>query len=323
MTEPQAVAAFEICATESSFCLQRYWPTYPGFNIGSAKIDQGFEAIALDHLEDLQSLPERDTKFVARYMCNSDGFQDYKHKFNADNFDKSILKIPFTKSREDGASPALLEMAVPFTDGNMTRLFDGQIELMWERIRYYPDCLETVTKTGRASDLNYIILAGGLGSSIYVQSRLEELLTVTQSHLSNNIKLVKSGNARLADCMGLVYYAGRNPDVFSQRLHRVPFGTAAQVMVNEKGRFREFLKRVLSSQSKEGEKAGEVEWFIFKATSVPESRICKSKQTSIFSPGTQPAKRLWKAGILSSFESDPLRLKKSKGKAKPLTSPQR
>ncbi|KAF4344286.1 hypothetical protein FBEOM_1680 [Fusarium beomiforme] len=309
MTEPQAVAAFEICDKESSCRLQvddhrgRSQATelkpVIGFNIGSAKIDQGFEAFAIGHLGNMQSFLEKDIKFVARSMSNSDSFQKYMKRFNTVDFDSSIGKVPFTKSCEDGTTPTLSEMAVHFTEDDMTRLFDEQIELMWERIRYYPDCLETVTPTDPATDLNYIILAGGLGSSSYVLSRLEELLAMTQSHLSNSTKLVKSRNARLAVCMGLVYYAGRIPDVFPQRLHRASFGIAAQAMAHEKSRFRDSLKRMLSNQSKGKGKESQVDWFVIK--------------TATFDPEIQRTKRIWRVAIMSSSESDPLRLK-SKGK---------
>jgi hypothetical protein len=112
----------------------------------------------------------------------------------------------------------------------------------------------------------YIILAGGLGSSRYVQGKIEEFIQELLFKPVEKPKLVVSATPRLAVCMGLVHNAGRNPELFPRRFNRVSIGVASQSLTGEiiKSRFRSFMKRAFLRAPKGQKPGGEVECVLVK-----------------------------------------------------------
>lgn len=66
--------------------------------------------------------------------------------------------------------------------------------------------------------------------------------------------------------MGLVYNAGRNPELFPRRFNRVSVGVASQSLTGaiKKTRLRDLIKRALLRFPKGKKPEGEVEWFLIK-----------------------------------------------------------
>lgn len=113
---------------------------------------------------------------------------------------------------------------------------------------------------------DYIVLAGGLGSSRYVLGKIEEFIGKSQINFTAKTKVVMSAAPRLSVCMGLVYNAGRNPELFPRRFNRVSVGVASQSLTGaiKKTRLRDLIKRALLRFPKGKKPEGEVEWFLIK-----------------------------------------------------------
>ncbi|KAK2133690.1 hypothetical protein NOF04DRAFT_1342115 [Fusarium oxysporum II5] len=152
---------------------------------------------------------------------------------------------------------------------------------------------------------DYIVLAGGLGSSRYVLGKIEEFIGESQTNLALKTKVVMSSAPRLSVCMGLVYNAGRNPELFPRRFNRVSVGVASQSLTGaiKKSRFRNLITRALLRFPKGEKPEGEVEWFLIKGELVPD-RVAVHEQIAHFSADLPSDKRIWELGILTSFESD-------------------
>ncbi|KAF6522895.1 hypothetical protein HZS61_014423 [Fusarium oxysporum f. sp. conglutinans] len=157
--------------------------------------------------------------------------------------------------------------------------------------------------------LDYIVLTGGLGSSRYVLGKIEEFIGESQINFTAKTKVVMSAAPRLSMCMGLVYNAGHNPELFPRRFNRVSVSVASQSLTGaiKKTRLRDLIKRALLRFPKGEKPEGEVEWFLIKGGLVPD-RVAVHEQTAYFSADLPSDKRIWELGILTSFESDIERL---------------
>ncbi|KAL5610006.1 hypothetical protein FOVSG1_004687 [Fusarium oxysporum f. sp. vasinfectum] len=336
MTEPQAVAAYEICVRNpdyqlkkgesvlivdagggtTDFCLLKMDDTYEkppqamelapptACAIGSSYIDRGFEEMVVTYLQDKRDLLLRDIEDVAWDLRNSNRFRIYKHEFNPDKFRELTFNIPFkTSARDDSKHPPPPPSFV-LTGKSLGSLFDSQIDEINQHIRRFARALETDSGTN-SENHDYIVLAGGLGSSRYVLGKIEEFIGESQTNLALKTKVVMSAAPRLSVCMGLVYNAGRNPELFPRRFNRVSVGVASQSLTGaiKKSRFRNLITRALLRFPKGEKPEGEVEWFLIKGELVPD-RVAVHEQIAHFSADLPSDKRIWELGILTSFESD-------------------
>ncbi|EXL47208.1 hypothetical protein FOCG_11430 [Fusarium oxysporum f. sp. radicis-lycopersici 26381] len=298
MTEPQAVAAYEICVPNldyqlKDFCLLKINNTYEKppqamelappttCAIGSSYIDRGFEEMVVTIFR---------TSVIS---CNR--FRICKHEFNPDKFRDLTFNISFkTSARDDSRDPPPPPSFV-LAGESLGSLFDSQIDEINQHIRRFARAFETDSETNSENHLislrriqmsDYIVLAGGLGSSRYVLGKIEEFIGKSQINFTAKTKVVMPAAPRLSVCMSLVYNAGR---------------------AIKKTRLRDLIKRALLRFPKGEKPEGEVEWFLIKGGLVPD-RVAVHEQTAYFSADLPPDKRIWELGILTSFESDIERL---------------
>ncbi|SCO14121.1 uncharacterized protein FFE2_13066 [Fusarium fujikuroi] len=330
MTEPQAVAAYEICVSNPSyklkngqnvlivdagggttdFCLLKMDGSYEkppqamelappaACATGSTYIDRGFEEMVTTYLQDKRDSLVRDIEDVSWDMRNSNLFHTRKHGFDSDTWDDLKFKIPSKNS-------AVASFVLTRFSESLGSLFDRQIDEITQRIGLFVGAFQTDSETDYKNRLDYIILAGGLGSSRYVLHKIEEFIAKSQFKIAANPKVVMSAAPRLAVCMGLVYNAGRNPELFPRRFNRVSIGVASQPLTGEikQRRLRNFLKRAFLRVPKGQKDGGEVEWVLVKGELVPD-RVAVHEQTAYFSADLPSDKRIWDLAVLHSFESD-------------------
>ncbi|KAJ4277381.1 hypothetical protein NW764_008627 [Fusarium oxysporum] len=304
MTEPQAVAAYEICVPNldyqlkngenvlivdagggtTDFCLLKMNNTYEKppqamelappttCAIGSSYIDRGFEEMVVTIFR---------TSVIS---CNR--FRICKHEFNPDKFRDLTFNISFNTSARDDLRDPPPPPSFVLAGESLGSLFDSQIDEINQHIRRFARAFETDSETNSENHLDYIVLAGGLGSSRYVLGKIEEFIGKSQINFTAKTKVVMPAAPRLSVCMSLVYNAGR---------------------AIKKTRLRDLIKRALLRFPKGEKPEGEVEWFLIKGGLVPD-RVAVHEQTAYFSADLPPDKRIWELGILTSFESDIERL---------------
>ncbi|KAF5608127.1 uncharacterized protein FSUBG_4951 [Fusarium subglutinans] len=326
MTEPQAVAAYEICVPNSEYKLKNgenvlivdagggTTVTLPpvACTTGSTFIDQGFEEMVMAYLQDKRDSLVRDIDDVSWDLRNSNLFHIGKREFDPDNWNDLEFNIP-------------LKNSAPTSVVLTGSLFNRQIDEINKNIGSHVKAFMTDSgtnsenhlvrhKTGREWGLSlitqeYIILAGGLGSSRYVLGKIEEFMGKLPFKLAAKPKVVMSAAPRLAVCMGLVHNAGRNPELFPRRFNRVSIGVASQSLTDKikNSRFHNFIKRAFLRAPKGQKPGGEVEWVLVKGELVPD-RVAVPEQTAYFSADLPSNQRIWELAILHSFESDIERL---------------
>ncbi|KAF5631630.1 uncharacterized protein FTJAE_7831 [Fusarium tjaetaba] len=294
MTEPQAVAAYEICVPNSDYKLKVTCKT------GSTYIDRGFEEMVMTYLQDKRDSLVGDIEHVSLDMRNSNLFLETKHAFDPDTFEDLKFDIPFKNSARHDSKDSPPPATFVLTGEYLGSLFNRQIDVINEEIRRFIRAFVTDSGTNSDNHLGYIVLAGGLGSSRYVQGKVEKFIQELPFKPAEKPKLVMSAAPRLAVCMGLVHNAGRNPELFPRRFNRVSIGVASQSLTGEikKSRFRSFMKRAFlrapKGQKPGGGSGGEL---------VPD-RVTLHEQTAYFSADLPSDKRTWELAILHSFESD-------------------
>ncbi|KAJ4263108.1 hypothetical protein NW762_006727 [Fusarium torreyae] len=167
MTEPEAVAAFEICKLDGDinlqdndnvlivdagggtgdFCLltikedqngnsqANELQPVTGAEIGSTYIDSDFESFAASLLEPQQAYLSKSFQDVAWQMRNSRVFQEAKHKFGTEDSKNQRIPIPHLRQSKNGPESCWLQNKLLFTNrDNMAILFDRQIASMQKYI---------------------------------------------------------------------------------------------------------------------------------------------------------------------------------------------
>ncbi|KAF5985859.1 hypothetical protein FCOIX_1846 [Fusarium coicis] len=314
MTEPQAVAAYEICVPNSDYKLKNGenvlivdagGGTTATCKTGSMYIDRDFQKMVVTYLQDKRDSLTRDIEDVSLNMRNSNRFHQRKQAFGPDTFEDLNFDIPLKKSARHDLKDSPQAATFVLTGEYLGSLFNHQIDVINEEIRRFIRAFVTDSGANSENHLGYIVLAGGLGSSRYVQGKIEEFIQELMFKPVEKPKLVVSATPRLAVCMGLVHNAGRNPELFPRRFNRVSIGVASQSLTGEiiKSRFRSFMKRAFLRAPKGQKPGGEVECVLVKGELVPD-RVAVHEQTAYFSADLPPDKRIWELAILHSFEGD-------------------
>ncbi|KAF5016378.1 hypothetical protein F66182_11956, partial [Fusarium sp. NRRL 66182] len=223
-------------------------------------------------------------------MRISDKFQSAKHRIGTVSAADSVIPIPHLKECRPQES-------LVFKITEMMHLFDRQIELLQEPLEEIGSCVNESHATTPVNRLvrhppisaskdfdsliqDCIILAGGLGSSAYVRHKLDEFMAKSQAQLSSRTRVVISNRPRLAVCMGLVHYAGRNPDRFLRSCYRTSFGIVSQNSDRafEKGRLIKNLMRRIKKEPRARQGDLAIDWFINKGAQVPSNGVLIYKQ---------------------------------------------
>ncbi|CZR68337.1 uncharacterized protein PAC_18236 [Phialocephala subalpina] len=129
---------------------------------GSVNIDDKFEARAKELLRFTTGVPQDKIADLALQITRGDGFQDIKRQFGTEY--AAPIKVAMLQV------PGLAER-IAFPLGELKAMFDSQVDIMIEAIDKQISLLQSSKPYVRVS---YLFLAGGLGSSKYVQDRLVE-----------------------------------------------------------------------------------------------------------------------------------------------------
>ncbi|KAL2670720.1 hypothetical protein Neosp_014519 [[Neocosmospora] mangrovei] len=333
LTEPQAVAAFQLCHGNTTFsfqpgevvlvvdagggtgdfclldvkqdqngkcCAVELRPA-SGNAIGSIYIDEDFELKAKQELESLQPGPNPSIDYIAWNMRTSSMFQGVKHRFGCPG--PSSHEFPVS-DHVDGLESPLRDEKFVFDRLDMQALFDTQ---------------------------DYVLLSGGLGSSAYVKQELQKVCAKFGREEHKVTKVVTSDDPRLSVCRGLVHNALRGPDLFPRFPCRAAFGVVCAIP--DSGSVEAKWKPILKRAKKEGlhkdtdpvtgkEVYSCIDWILRKVmrhdseatvpllTSPQDKKIDNGKTIDFpiyanFPESTSPQKRIIELGIVTSQEDNP------------------
>ncbi|KAF5566496.1 hypothetical protein FNAPI_1120 [Fusarium napiforme] len=326
MTEPQAVAAFHVCevrdVSHQLWGLSTQNNTLIKVNPGSIPATQDGDNVLIIYagggttdfcLLKLQNKFHGTSKFqkssqAIEIQPVSDRYRDCKHEFGPEGFEDEIFPISSEIIQGKSGSVSGIDPFI-LTNTTMASLFDAQILQLKGEIKILLKEFES-TQTNTDSVRNYVILAGGLGSSRYFKGKVRQLVSESLAELAWNTEVFTLDNPRLAVCLGLIYHAGRSPQLFPRRLHRVSLGIASPRLKDaiKQSRFRLFVKKALFQLPIDKKAEKSIEWIALKGTPVGDLGFFTFTQTASFSPDLTREKRIWEVAILTSSESDTERL---------------
>ncbi|KAI8713376.1 hypothetical protein NCS52_01281900 [Fusarium sp. LHS14.1] len=341
LTEPQAVAAFQLFQLKTTFsfqpgevvlvvdagggtgdfclldvkqdqngkcCAVELRPA-SGNAIGSIYIDEDFELKAKQELESLQPGPNSSIDYIAWNMRTSSMFQGVKHRFGCPG--PSSHQFPVSDYVDDLDSPLRGE-EFAFGGLDMQGLFHTQVKLLAQNIIRSASWLKELRDHN--NDIDYVLLSGGLGSSAYVKQELQKVCAKFGREDHKVTKVVTSDDPRLSVCRGLVHNALRGPDLFPRFPCRAAFGVVCAIP--DSGSVEAKWKPILKRAKKEGlhkdtdpvtgkEVYSCIDWILRKDKEIDNGKTIDFPIYANFPESTPPQKRIIQLGIVTSQDDNP------------------
>jgi hypothetical protein len=177
-----------------------------GETIGSAAIDYEFEQLVMQRLtlaHATNPLPI-DPGDAAWEMMKSRDFQAVKCEYGAPDdtplFSIGIPQVPQTYNNSD-PEVRIRNGEMIFEREDLQRLFDKQIAKLF---RLIDSKLQSLFRKLPSAQVSHLVLSGGLGNSIYVQSQLRKHYDETTIPNARTISLRIAPDPQLVVCKGLV-----------------------------------------------------------------------------------------------------------------------
>ncbi|PHH83882.1 hypothetical protein CDD83_2874 [Cordyceps sp. RAO-2017] len=152
-----------------------------GVGIGSTLIDRAFIRLVARRLAAWPDVERLQPADLAARMARGHHFHNVKHKFGGSVYMQSVFRIQM-----DGVSHTFTHGGLGVENGRLLvtkeeiqSLFDAQIEGVKKCIK---EQLDWLSENGDQEDrLEFVILSGGLGSSVYVRDRIQQHLAYTSA----------------------------------------------------------------------------------------------------------------------------------------------
>jgi hypothetical protein len=206
-----------------------------GETIGSAAIDYEFEQLVMQRLtlaHATKPLPI-DPADAAWEMMKSRDFQAVKCEYGAPDdtplFSIGIPRVPQTYNNSD-PEVRIRNGEMSFAREDLQRLFDKQIAKLCRLIDMQ---LQSLFRKLPGTQVSHLVLSGGLGNSVYVQSQLRQYYRETTIPNAQWISVRIAPDPQLAVCKGLVSDRVRkiltSRSVLGWRCCRASYGTLCKI----------------------------------------------------------------------------------------------
>ncbi|RSL50400.1 hypothetical protein CEP54_011948 [Fusarium duplospermum] len=238
-----------------------------------------------------------DVDKVAWMMRCGEEFQDAKHKFGTSS-SIDVIRIPHLKDPEVSLGDRIQNGMMIGLRKDLQAAFDGQLDKIREHVGYM------AALAGCRKDRDYLLLSGGLGSSPYVQEKLEAFCR--QHKDLKGTEVVASRKPRMAVSIGLVYDAMRKGKLLAEIRCPTSFGLVFEmpnhisIRSRWRSKWRELKERGLFP-NKDSLATG-VDWFLKEG-----SRRTNGEEVtySYITSFEKDAERICEVHIISSSKKDP------------------
>ncbi|KAK3672450.1 hypothetical protein LTR78_007757 [Recurvomyces mirabilis] len=237
-----------------------------GEAIGSTLIDFKAERMVIERLKLIRTEVQlRDIEQLARRMIE-DRFMTYKCSFGSGAMmvPKLPLPIPDIAPGQDFRHAGIENSNVVLTSGDLKRLFDEQIQRIFELI---DSRLRTLQTANPGEAVKYLVLSGGLGSSPYVQKNIRDRYERGGGAGFTNtadLSVLLASEPQLAVVHGLVLARIQSlrggPEVLSTRRSPVSYGVLCRELYDPDNHQGEDVE--LDPYDKRRYAERQVNWFI-------------------------------------------------------------
>ncbi|KAH0565987.1 hypothetical protein GP486_000614 [Trichoglossum hirsutum] len=221
---------------------------------GSIQIDNAFEKYAVESLVAIRLEHRQLPDYTERDMARSKPFQDAKLAFGTST-SVAVESIPV---------PGLSNVAIKLPQEKLKEMFDGQLQKIIEVI-------DTVLKIVEGTEVRYLVLAGGLGSSRYVQKEMEVFYNQRGISVLYSTDPIEPS---LAGCKGLVIDHMQRKDYHTAVITNRPAGTSFGILCSDRyNKARHSGQPYIESQlDSKKYVTNRIEWFIRKGGTLPKDR---------------------------------------------------
>jgi hypothetical protein len=279
-----------------------------GETIGSAAIDYEFEQLVTQRLilaHTTNPLPI-DPGDAAWEMMKSRDFQAVKCEYGAPDdtplFSIGIPRVPQSYTNSD-PEVRIRNGEMTFERGDLQRLFDKQISKLF---RLIDSQLQSLFQKQPNAQVSHLVLSGGLGNSVYVQSQLRKHYADTRIPNSQSISVRIAPDPQLAVCKGLVSDRVRklltSRSVLGWRCCRASYGTLCKIAYDKKNPDHEGKELVRDPMNGKMYIVQSIAWFVRKGEPVSVDQPIVHTFVKKVSPG-DPRRAFPTSVIESSLES--------------------
>lgn len=207
-----------------------------GVGIGSTSIDRAFERLVMERFQNFPSAVATLPPDCIPMLVHSRGFRDVKHGFGAaaSMQDEYRLKLDDVPRSYNNTGVGIEQGRILFTRAEIQSLFDEQIDKMIAKIE---NELDWLASSNVNDQIKYMVLSGGLGSSDYVRTRLEERFMKTPHPNAQKLRIMRSQEPQLAVVKGLIMDRRQNIEsgkaILKTRVARVSYGVLCNTLWNE------------------------------------------------------------------------------------------
>jgi len=241
-----------------------------GRNIGSVKVDEAFENLALERLRaaDLAIPMGIDVEDAAWLMMKSREYQNAKCDHGSpDDAPFFYVPVPNLANTYSNEAFGISNAGMQFSQQDLRGLFDIQVNRLYELID------KQVTRFQQqwpGETISHIILSGGLGNSAYVQSRLNAKYAYGMStfNATRGVQIHVAPDPQLAVAKGIVHDRVRKLDqgqsVLGWRCARASYGALCKILYNPQNAAHVGLPRATDPLDNKIYITQAIEWFIKK-----------------------------------------------------------
>ncbi|KAL9137562.1 MAG: hypothetical protein Q9175_001216 [Cornicularia normoerica] len=257
-----------------------------GRSIGSALIDINFHHIVSDRLNKIRDYLQGEPDDIADKMMQG-RFERFKCSYGT----AASSTIPTIPLEVPGLPPGkhfpivnIEDSIMRITREELKRLFDIQVDRMLSLINEQFDRMQ---KKLPRTQISYLVLSGGLGSSPYVRQRFKSYYEIGEGSERPNAqetRIVVVAEPQLAVVQGLVMdriqTIGRGNMIFKERCCRVSYGVRCREEYSDKNK-------------------AHIDWFVKQGENVPSDGFSKPYWLKV-KPGQE--NHSWKTNIIMSTE---------------------
>ncbi|KAH7228493.1 uncharacterized protein BKA55DRAFT_716290 [Fusarium redolens] len=278
-----------------------------GLGVGGSLIDLSFKALVQQRLAAYPDTQMQLPSDLAVRMSKSPYFLNLKHKFGQ----RVWMQSPVIRVQMEGVSHDFSHAGMGVDKGSMIfarraglieeiqLLFDIQVQRIITRI---DEQLDWVTQNAPEEQVKYIILSGGLASSVYVREAIQRRFTRLPHPNATEVAVVPCREPQLAVARGLLldhqqrWETGTIP-VLTLRIARASYGVVVQQVYSPASHFGEDIRDDPYERNKKWA-INQIQWLIKKGDIVdPNTQLVKEFQIRLPEGDTT---RSWNAEIVTS-----------------------
>ncbi|KAH7013012.1 hypothetical protein EDB80DRAFT_709222 [Ilyonectria destructans] len=294
------LSLMRITSADSQFPQMSQVTAVNGLGVGGSLIDIAFMRVVQQRLEACPPQPRLPRDLAARMSRGA--FMRLKHKFGQ----RAWMNTPEFGVQMDGAPhdfthPGLgaRNGSMFFSRGEIQSLFDSQIQGILARIEKQ---LDWVTQNQPHEQVRYMILSGGLGSSVYVRDVLQARFTSNPHRNAAQVAVVSCREPQLVVARGLLFdqqqkWDTGNKSVLSTRIARASYGVVVKQLYSPEHHFGEDINDDPFEPNKKWA-VNQIQWLIRKGDVInPDSPLSKDFKIRLAEGDTT---RSWNAEIVMS-----------------------